>query len=492
MSKLAQGARAGVLWTTGFQFFGDVLQFGVTLILARLLPPDAYGQFGLVTTVLGFLTILSFRAPLAYVLQVREDSDTLFQDQFTAGMVIQGAMCVAANVIALVVRHFDTYAAIAPMLHVMSVLFLLDLPSELRVKMLERQLEWKRLRLLHALGLALTAGLSIGLAMAGIGAYALLVPTFSVAIVFSADLFFGAGWRPTWSWNWERYRSASAFGASRMAAGSLATASQVVESSWLTRAIGFSGLGFVNRATGLAQLACQRVVFVLMAALYPVLTRIPPQTDAYRRAASLFLRATCWLVLPLGAILATIALPIIRFLYGDRWIEAVPLVPLATVVCTLFGIVQAGYTLLLAHQRQNRCLFADGWRLAGTLLALAFALPFGIKGYLAAMAVVHVVNTVLLMTWLHADSAVTGRAIVDAFVPPLVATGLALACCLGICLLNGWTLTTIVQGAAYAIAFCVIYLAALRLLFPGLVREVLGYLPGERRWNRLLLFPETA
>jgi len=489
---LAERARTGVLWTTGFQFFGDVLQFAVTLVLARLLPPDAYGQFGLVTTILGFLAILSFRAPLMYVLQARDDSDTLFQDQFTAGVVIQGAMFVIANVIALVVRQFETYAAIAPMLHLMSVFFLLDLPSELRVKMLERQLDWRRLRLLHALGLLVTATASIALAIAGMGAYALLVPTFSVAIVFSVDLFVGARWRPTWSWSWERYRSAGAFGASRMAAGSLSTASQVLESSWLTRAIGFAGLGFVNRATGLAQLAGQRVLHVLMAALYPVLTRIPPQTEAYRRAAALFLRATSWLVLPLGAILATTALPMVRFLYGDRWLEAVPLVPLATVVFTLFGIVQAGYTLLLAHQRQNQCLISDGWQLAGTLLALLLGLPFGIKAYFAVLVGVHVVNTGLLVFWLHADSAVTSRAIVDAFVPPIVATGLALACCLGVCFLKGWTLTTILQAAAYGIAFCVVYVAALRLLFARLVREVLGYLPGHRRWNRLLLLPEIV
>src|SRR4051794_18331252 len=84
-SSLAQRARLALLWTTGFTFFCDVLQFGVTLTLVRILPPEAYGQFGLVTTSISFLTVPSFREILAHTMQVRDDAQTHYQDQFTAG-----------------------------------------------------------------------------------------------------------------------------------------------------------------------------------------------------------------------------------------------------------------------------------------------------------------------------------------------------------------------------------------------------------------------
>src|SRR5262245_27031518 len=102
--KLAEKARLAVFWTTGFQIFWDLLQFGITLALVRLLPADAYGQFGFVTALIGFLTLYSFREMLGHTLQVRDDQQVHYQDHFTAGLVIQTAMCAITNVVALGLR----------------------------------------------------------------------------------------------------------------------------------------------------------------------------------------------------------------------------------------------------------------------------------------------------------------------------------------------------------------------------------------------------
>lgn len=62
MSALGRKAVSGVLWNTGLNVFRDFLQFGVMLILVRLIMKEAYGEFGLVTAILGFLSVFSFRA----------------------------------------------------------------------------------------------------------------------------------------------------------------------------------------------------------------------------------------------------------------------------------------------------------------------------------------------------------------------------------------------------------------------------------------------
>ena len=80
-----------------------------------------------------------------------------------------------ANGIALVAREIPTYAEAAPLVHAMSFLFLLKWPHEIRARMLERALDWRRLRLLQAAGLLAVALTSILMALAGAGAYALAV-----------------------------------------------------------------------------------------------------------------------------------------------------------------------------------------------------------------------------------------------------------------------------------------------------------------------------
>src|SRR5215813_12474418 len=94
---LSARARLAVLWETGFSAFRDLLQFGLTFTLARLLPADAYGQFGFLTTALSFLTLYSFREFLNFTLLVREDRDVSYQDHFSAGLLIQSIVFVIAN-----------------------------------------------------------------------------------------------------------------------------------------------------------------------------------------------------------------------------------------------------------------------------------------------------------------------------------------------------------------------------------------------------------
>jgi len=492
VTHLAHNARLAVLWTTGFTLFRDLLQFGLMLVLVRLLPAEAYGQFGLTTTVLGFLTLYSFRSFLGHTLQVRAPEETNFQIHFTAGTVIQAGVFVVANLVALALRWFPAYAPVAPLLHAMSFVFLLDLPSELRVKMLERNLDWRRLRGLHALALTLAAGLSIVLAIFGWEVYALLLPLLIVPGPFIYDLFVRARWRPTWEWSWSAYRSAWRFGGARMFAASFVSAATLLESTWLTAVVGFAAFGVFGRALGLSHLACHRVATLVSTSVYPVLTKIAPRTDAYRKASALILRSVAWTVVPVAVLIGFLAADVVSLLYGDRWGAVVPLLPWAVSGGVVVAVVQPAYTLLLAHERQDRCLIADIWRLVGTVAILLACLPFGLPAYLAGLALVHVVSLGLMIYWLERDGAVSLGGISAALVPPVVAALIgagAIGVCLGLLPGEAGSLWRSLAGGC---TFGAAYVVSLRLLYREALLELVGYLPKRRRLSRLLLLPGAA
>jgi O-antigen/teichoic acid export membrane protein len=468
-----------VAWATGFQLFRDVVQFGLTMVLARMLPPDVYGQFAFLTTLLGFFTLYSFREFLGHTLQVRDHEAVAYQDHFTAGAVIQIGLAIAVNAVAIGLRWLPDYAATSGVLHVMSVLFLLDLPAEMRVKMLERELNWRRLRSLQAVGFISGAGVSIVLAWSGAGVYALLLPTLLVPLPFVFDLFVTSGWRPTWAFSWDRYRPSWRFGWTRIATVSFVAAATLVESAWLAAAFGFAVLGLFGRAVALAQLVCGRIAGLLALSIYPVLTRLPVESEQFRRAGALYLRSVGWTVVPLASVTAILAGPIVLGVYGPAWIEAIALVPFAVAAAALMGLVQTAYTLLLANGQQRACLVTDVWRLAGTLIALAVALPYGAKAYLAATSAMYLVSFGLVAGFLWQGRAVTLRAVSLAVGPALVAAGAAV----GAARLAGG-----VHVVVTALAFALIYLAVLRSLFATPLQELIRYLPLSERLSRWLRF----
>jgi polysaccharide transporter, PST family len=492
MTALAEKARLSVLWTTGFSLFRDVLQLGLTLTLTRLLPHEAYGYFGFVSAVTSFATVISFREFLYYTMQVRTDDETHYQDQFTAGAVIQAVLFVAVNLVAVALRSVPGYAPVAPLLHVTSLMLPIDLVCEFRIKMLERQFEWRRHRTLFALGLVIGAVTAVVLAVNGAGAYALVVPPLVIPLPFAWDLFVTAGWRPTWAWSRERYAPARRFGVTRIGSASLASVSALAESTMLTRAIGFAQLGIYNRAISLAVLFCQRAASLLLEALYPVITRVQTQSDHFRRATALVTRCVVWILVPMAVVLSISGEAVVRVLYGTRWLAVAPLLAWTVWLGAAMGLVQTGYVLLLAHQQQRHCFTADALRLVGTVAALLVALPLGLRVYVGSLVVMNGAIFLLTLAWLLQSGALAARSLMATFVPPVAGSAVALVVARAVSLSIGAIASPIWSGALFGALFGLVYVGFLRACCGRWMREIVSYLPHRQRIEMLLRLPAAA
>ncbi len=480
-------ARQAVFWNTGFTLFRDLLQFGLTLILVRLVVPEAYGQFGLVTSLIGFLQVFSFEHFVTYTIQVRRHDEVHYQEHFTAGALFQIGLFVTTHLSAYLLRHIEPYAAVAPVLHVMSVVWLLDWPSTLRIKMLERALDWRRLRLLHALGLCGAAVCALGLAWAGAGLYALCLPGLLKRVVFLTDLFVCCRWRPTWSWQAKRYAPAWRFGLSRMASTLLVSGRKLLESGCYVHLAGFASFAVFGRAVGLTHLVCGKFAWLIMQALYPVLTKIDPDSDAYRQKSSMAMRSVACVVLPLGGVFALLATPAVRLLYGDRWLQVIPLIPWAMAAGVIGALSRTAYMLSLAAQHKQRCLLADAVVLLGTGLALVLLLPHSVQAYLLGLCLVQLYTLIFLWRCLYAAWPHAGMVLLRALAQPINAMLCAWIICEAVRYGLGGSLDHPLTASVYALGFGISYMGAIRIWFTAQYDELVLHLPGKRHLNRFFL-----
>ena len=241
--ELRQKARSGVLWVAGINVFRDIVQFGTMLVLVRLLEPKVYGEATLVNGVMLFFTIFSFRSFFEHILQVRPHEAVDYQSHFTAAGIMQAVMFTLVNITASVLRQFPEYAEIAPYLHVMSVFFIFDWAGEFRVKILQRELNWTRLRTLEAIGVLVGAASGLALALLGGGTYALILPGMFFTLPFIYDLFVVRGWRPDWTWRPRRLPRCMALWSCGVASGSLTASRPLIEAVVVVHVANFASPG---------------------------------------------------------------------------------------------------------------------------------------------------------------------------------------------------------------------------------------------------------
>src|SRR5262249_10799233 len=79
VSQLASKAKSAILWSGGFKVTQNLLQFGLTVVLARLLSPADFGTYAVVAGIIGVLNAASSDNFLAYLLQERDESQLHLQ-----------------------------------------------------------------------------------------------------------------------------------------------------------------------------------------------------------------------------------------------------------------------------------------------------------------------------------------------------------------------------------------------------------------------------
>lgn len=491
--SLAQHAKSAVLWNAGLTIFREIiLRFGTLIVLRRLLEPADYGIFGFVNGLVGFLAMFAFNNFVAHVVQVRQSRDVGWQAHFTAGAFFQVPLFLLTNLVALSLRWIPEYARCQMYVHALSVLFLLDWPCEFRRKMLEREFNWARLRGLSAVGMFLGFLVALGFAFLGGGAYALLMPVLMFSPPFIYDLFVVNRWRPDWTFSWDQYQTAWRFGWTRTASGLAIRGRQFVEGSVVVARLGFASLGILTGAVGIAQMCCNTFTDQLLSSIYPVLTRVNPEPANISRVNGLLLRFVGWVIVPVAFLASALAGPLLLTLYGGKWTASVGLLPYAMALGLFAAFNSTTNTLLLAQERLRWCLYADLMLLAGTVIALIFALPHGMQAYLTAAALLQFLVFVYTLGVLVHTRALRAVNVLSALGPAVCASAVAVVVCEAVARFWALDATRLPVAAGYAVLFTVVCIALWRVLFTTYLAELLAYVPKRRFVSTVLRLPARA
>lgn len=487
----------GIAWNTLFQIADSGFAFAAMLILVRIVPPAEYGRFGAVLGLLTLLNAFGFSMFAAQALQLPEGEEPDWSLHWSAGLYIQVPLFIACTGLAGLCWLAEDYRPLAPLLHLAAGGLLLDWPAQLRAVMLRREMDFRRLKLLLAFSVLAKLAVTLAVALAGGGAYAMVLGSHVVTPVpLAADLLLIRRWRPRpgwWRWpDWAAYRPALRFGFQQAGSALLSAGRGALEAVVLPRTVGYSAIGLLGRAQVLFSSTIGRVGGVLVETAYPLLPRYASEARRYARQATLFLQvvllAACPGVLYVGLEGRTLS----RVLYGEKWVGADPLIwpaALGSLGLVLFAV---GLSVLLAGGRLRACFLVE---LGSAVLSLPMVAVTwtggGIVGYAWAVAIGQCLMAAVALA--AATPLLAPGWPRSALIPPAVAGLVAGAGVLAVQTL-GPDLPPAVELVVTGGVFTATMGLALRGLFPSPLAVLLARVPGGDRvsiWLRLPTAPQV-
>lgn len=307
-----------------------VLQFGVTVVLAHLIDPAAYGIVAmvLVFTALGNVFVDSGTG-LALIQRQRTNDDEE-TSAFVINLAISLVACTALVAGAPFIAEFYGRPEVARLCVVLATVFPLNALAVVPDALLTQQLRFQA-RTRVELGSSLISGaIAIILAAIGFGPWALVFQAIASIGSRAAMLYFVSGWRPKGRYRRDAARSIVGFGGYMLVAGLIDTAYNRLQAVLIGRLFSARDLGFYSLAQNTQQAPTSFAAALLTRLGLPLLSSVNDDVDEMRRLLRTALRMSLFAFAPLMVILAIYATPVVRLVYGERWLPAGPLLAILT------------------------------------------------------------------------------------------------------------------------------------------------------------------
>ena len=421
-SELAKKAVRGLSWNYLSHYSGKILLLISTIILARVLSKDEYGVAGYAFVTISLLDIISDLGIGAALIYYKDD-ERAKNTAFWLGLVVGLALFAGTWLLAPVVAFFFNDDRATAVVRILALTFPLTSLSNIQESLLRKGLDFKR-RFIPDLTRSIGKGLfSVIFALAGFGAWSLVMGHITGIAVSVIVYWLVSPWRPSFGFATDLMKPLLSYGGGIVAVNALGILILKVDYLFVGRYMGAEALGVYMLAFRIPELIILQLCGIVAAKVFfPLFASLRDDPEAIKNAYLSSTRYMALITAPLGVGLAIIAEPLIITLFGDKWVEAVP-VARAIALYSLF--LALSYNAGDAYKAQGKTHILTGIsvaRLALLLPALWWAVnSFGtIEAVGWAQCAVALVSGIISLTVITRMFNISGFSLLAAFHPAFV------------------------------------------------------------------------
>lgn len=421
------------LLSSGFvQIIRVLCQVASVVVLSRLLPPSEFGVVAMAGPVIGFVTLFQDLGLSQATVQKQELSHEEVNAFFWINVGGGAGLSLLVVAISPFAGAYYDEPRVVPLTMALGSLILLGSVGGQSGAIVTRRMQYHLAAINGAVSIIVGLVVSVAVALLLKNYWALFWGQFASTLAGVTGIWIAARWRPSLPQRVAGLSHSLKFGAGITGANVAGFISRNCDNILIGWKWGETSLGLYDRAYKLLLFPIERLAAPLMVTMLPVLCRLLPEPERYRkvylRALSLLLLASwpgiCWAI-AFGRELVLVVL-------GQQWHEAGTIfAPLA--VTALVQMVNNGAGYLYTSQRRGTELAR--WAVIGAacdLISFVIGLPFGPVGVARAYMVSEYLRTPLLWYLVTRSGPVGWRHVGFTIAPHAVAAAVTLATLYGL------------------------------------------------------------
>ena len=314
--------RQSIKWELLNSAYGQVIQFILSIILARLLSPADFGIVALAYVVIRIAEIFADVGFSSALIQETNISDKAFSTVFWINVGMGVFFVALFQLIANPIGEFYGEVKVSSIIRVLGVVFLIDALGQVQSTQLRKNLNFKLINLINALAQTFSGIIAIILAFAGWGVWSLVIQTIIASLVNVVFLWFFGSWRPNFEFNFNEAKRLFQFGSYVFFSQLIGRISLRIDTILVGKFFSPSTLGLYNRADSLLALIRRYSSTSIIKVAFPYFSKVKDDDIFFINSYNRITGVIYYLGFLITGFLSFTGKELIILVYGQKWMMA--------------------------------------------------------------------------------------------------------------------------------------------------------------------------
>lgn len=386
------------VWRFAERCGAQLVTFIVSIVLARILAPEDYGQIALITV---FTTIMQVfvDSGLGTALIQKKDADDLdfssvFYFNFVVCLILYAVMFGAAPFIA----GFYNDSSLTPIIRVISLTIVISGVKGIQQSYVSRNMLFKRFFYATLGGTTFSAFLGIALAYAGFGVWAIVAQQLSNTAIDTLILWLTVKWRPKRMFSWERLKGLLSFGWKMLASSLLDTVYNNIRSLIIGKMYSSSDLAYYDQGKKFPNVIVTNINTSIDSVLLPTMASTQDDAGRVKSMTRRAIKTSTYIMAPLMMGLAFCAEPIVELVLTDKWLPCVPFLRIFCITYMFYPIHTANLNAIKAMGRSDLFLKLEIAKKVVGMALLLSTMWFGVMAMVYSL-LIGTVTGMIINSW---------------------------------------------------------------------------------------------
>lgn len=397
-STLKKKTVSGMLWRFAENGLSQIVNFIISIVLARLLLPEDYGIIALVSvflTICDKLVVSGFATSLIQKKDAdQRDFSTVFFFSLATALLLYAVLFFGAPLIADFYNAYDSKLLIA-VIRVMGLQMIAVAISSIQNAYVSREMQFKKF-FFSTLGATLmSAVVGIWMAYSGYGVWALVAQYLVKAFGSMLVIWFTVKWRPIFVFAFDRFKALYSYGWKIFVASLIKVLYNDLRSLLIGKFYNAEALAFYNKGQSFPQIVETSVGGTIDSVFFPAISKKQSSKTAMLSMLRRGIKVSTYMLAPLMFGLAAVAKPLVLVLLTEKWLESVFYLQIISFSFVLAPVELQNLQAIKAIGRSDIVLKLEIIKKTIGVVLLVAAVPIGVEAIAISLLLSNVISAII-------------------------------------------------------------------------------------------------